>query len=81
MKNLMYIKHYLVSKEAFTRENSQMGFRKFILSGFRKILSKGAKILAFDIFFRYADCQGSIENVSIVSARGKGPKMGLFSVS
>ena len=84
MKNLMYLKNDFVSKEAFSRENSQMGLRQFLSSCVRKILSKGgAKILAFDIFSRYADCQvggGSQENVSIVSARG-GPKMGLFSVS
>ena len=51
MKNLMYIKHYLVSKEVFTRENSQVGFRKFLSRGFQKKIFTGAKILAFDIFF------------------------------
>jgi len=57
MKNLMYLKNDFVSKEAFSRENSQMGLRQFLSSRVRKFLSRGAKILAFDIFSRYADCQ------------------------
>ena len=57
MKNLMYLKNDFVSKEYFSRENSQMGLRQFLSSRVRKILSRGAKILAFDIFSRYADCQ------------------------
>ena len=37
MKNLIYSKNDLVSKEAFSRENSQMGFRKFLLCRVRKL--------------------------------------------
>ena len=51
MKNLIYVKNDFVSKEAFYRENSQMGLRQFLSSRVRKFLSRGAKILAFDIFF------------------------------
>ena len=57
MKNLMYLKNDFASKKAFLRENSHMGLRQFLSSRVRKILSRGAKILAFDIFSRYADCQ------------------------
>ena len=57
MKNLMYLKNDFVSKEAFSRENSQMGLRQFLSSCVRKILLRGAEMLAFDIFSRYADCQ------------------------
>ena len=51
MKSLMYLKNDFVSKEAFSRENSQMWLRQFSSSRVRKILSRGAKILAFNIFF------------------------------
>ena len=77
MKNLMYLKNDFVSKESFSRENSQMGLRQYLSSRVRKFLWRGAKILAFHIFFsRNAYCQlgGSQENVSIVSARGGVPK-------
>ncbi len=57
MKNLMYLKNDFVSKESFSRENSQMGLRQYLSSRVGKFLSRGAKILAFDIFSRYADCQ------------------------
>ncbi len=83
MKNLMYFKNDFVSKEAFSRENSQMGLRQFLASRVRNFLLRGAKILAFDIFFVVCWLSargGSQENVSILSARG-GPKIGLFSVS
>ena len=50
MKNLMYLNHYLVSNEAFLRKLSD-GVSKKINERFRKFLSKGAKILEFDIFF------------------------------
>ena len=56
MKNLMYLNHYLVSNEAFLRKFSD-GVSKNFNERFQKILSKGAKILEFDIFSRYADCQ------------------------
>ena len=51
MKNLIYSKNVLVSKEAFSRENSQMGFRTFLLCRVRKLKSRGIKILAIDFFF------------------------------
>ena len=51
MKNLMYLKNDFVSKESFSRENSQMGLRQYLSSRVRKFISRGAKILAFDIFF------------------------------
>ena len=50
MKNLMYLNHYLVSKEAFTRENSQMGFRKFNRAVFEKFYRKGPKFLRSTFF-------------------------------
>ena len=83
MKNLMYLNHYLVSNEAFLRKFSD-GVSKNFNERFQKILSKGAKILEFDIFSRYADCQlggGSQENVSIVSARGGGSPIWAFLAS
>ena len=81
MKNLMYLKNDFVSKEYFSRENSQMGLQQYLSSRVQKFLSRGATIFAFDIFSRYADCQlggGSQENVSIVSARGGGSQNGPF---
>ena len=54
MKNLMYLKNDFVSKESFSRENSQMGLRQYLSSRVRKFLSRGAKILAFDIFLIYS---------------------------
>ena len=52
MKNLMYLKNDFVSKEYFSRENSQMGLQQYLSSRVRKILTRGAKILAFKQFFR-----------------------------
>ena len=57
MKNLMYLKNDFVSKEYFSRENSQMGLQQYLSSRVRKLLLRGAKILAINIFSRYADCQ------------------------
>ena len=57
MKNLIYSKNDLVSKEAFSRKNSQMGLQKFLLSRVRKFLSRGIKILWFNIYSRYTDWQ------------------------
>ena len=51
MKNLMYSKNDFISKESFSKENSQMGLRQYLSSRVRKFLSRGAKILVFDIFF------------------------------
>ena len=51
MKNLMYLKNDFESKESFSRENSQMGLQQYLSSRVRKLLSKGAKILAINIFF------------------------------
>ena len=52
IKNLMCLKNDFVSKESFSQENSQMGLRQYISSRIQKILSRGAKILAFEQFFR-----------------------------
>ena len=47
----MYSKNDFVSKDSFSRENSQMGLQQYLSSRVRKLLSKGAKILAINIFF------------------------------
>ena len=52
MKNLMYLKNDFLFKESFSRENSQMGLRKFLSSGVQTFLLRETKILAFDIFVR-----------------------------
>ena len=56
MKNLMYLKNDFVSKESCSRENSQMGLQKILLSRVRKILTRG-KFFRSTFFSRYADCQ------------------------
>lgn len=49
MKNLIYVKNDFVSKEA--RENSQMGFGKFLSRGIRNLLSRATKISCVLHFF------------------------------
>jgi len=51
MKNLIYVKNDFVSKEAFARENSQMGFGKFLSRGIRNLLSRATKISCLLHFF------------------------------
>ena len=85
MKNMIHLKKALVSKEAFSRENSQMRGSKIFIERFRKFFRGAGKIFAFDMFSRDADCQlggeGSQENVSIVSARGEGVPKWAFLAS
>ncbi len=50
-ENLMYLNNDFVSKEAFSKENSQMGLRQFLSSLVRKILSKGGKNSCVRHFF------------------------------
>ena len=57
MINLIYLKNDLVSKGAYSSETSQMGLSKILSSRVRKLLSRGTKVLSFEIFSRYADCQ------------------------
>ena len=52
MKNLMYLKNDFVSKESFSRENSQMGLRQYLSSRVRNFLSRGAKFSCVRHFFR-----------------------------
>ena len=82
MKNLMYLKNDFVSKESFSRENSQMGLRQYLSSRVRKFLSRGGKNSCVRHFSRRSvpvSWGGSQENVRIVSARGGGPKIGLLA--
>ena len=66
MKNMIHLKEALVSKEAFSRENSQMGGFEILIELVRKnFRGGGTKILAFNIFSRDADSQ---------LGRGGGPK-------
>ena len=58
MKNLMYLKNDFVSKEAFSRENSQMGFQQFFIESRSKNFNRGVpKFLRLTFLSRYSDCQ------------------------
>ena len=43
MKSLMYLKNDFVSKEAFSRDNSQIGLRKIYRVGFENFYRGGPK--------------------------------------
>ena len=50
MKNLMYLKNDIVSKESFSRENSQMGLRHIYRVAFENFYRGGQKFLRSTFF-------------------------------
>ena len=52
MKNLMYLKNDFVSKESFSRENSQMVLRQNFIESRSKIFIEGGKNSCGRHFFR-----------------------------
>ena len=73
MKNMIHLKKALVSKEAFSRENSEKGgIENFYQASSKNFLGGRGQNSCVDMFLRDADCPKKM------SARGRGSQNGPF---